>query len=227
MSRCPSCGSTVLHPIFLHILHRKDCGERKPRPVERKEIRSVSVDGFIIRASKIATEAHRDQVRKYNQTPFVFHPMRVAGRVMLLPDVTPLEIAAAWLHDVLEDTPMKRQDLLDRGMPESVVKYVEALTNPSKDMKDIPRKERKEADLKHLEGQSDWVKKIKMLDRIDNLNELSWEDLDFMEVYCMESRMLVGRIGSADPSLAEELREIVQFYESEIGKILQEKEGHS
>ena len=49
----------------------------------------------------LATIAHRGQVDKAGK-PYIDHPRRVAGRLAGGPRYT---LAAAWLHDVLEDVP--------------------------------------------------------------------------------------------------------------------------
>lgn len=229
VDRCGWCGSTEVNPIFLEIVHQDDCKHLSETPSQPSsnnpllEIKTMSVDGLIIRAAKIASEAHRNQKRKYSGDPYVMHPMRVAGRVILLMSATPIEIAAAWLHDVIEDTQMTEKDLEDRGMPKAVIDYVVALTNPSSRMdKSISRKERKEKDVEHLSKQSVWTKKIKMIDRIDNLTELSFDDASFMALYCQESKVLAEAIGNADENLKGEILSIVGYYESEIMKMATE-----
>jgi hypothetical protein len=52
------------------------------------------------RAEQIATEVHAGQVDKAG-APSIDHPRRVAGHT----DGSPDAVAAAWLHDVLEDGP--------------------------------------------------------------------------------------------------------------------------
>jgi (p)ppGpp synthase/HD superfamily hydrolase len=180
-----------------------------------KGIELMSVDGFIMRAAKIASEAHKGQMRKDGVTPYVTHPMRVAGRVMLLSGVTPIEVAAAWLHDVLEDTKMTREDLKMRGMPEAVITLVGELTNPSKSLTNVARERRKAIDCAWLKNQSTWTKKIKLIDRIDNLQDMSWKDIQFISIYCNESRLLSEAIGDADKELNEELLFTVDYYEQE------------
>jgi hypothetical protein len=73
-------------------------------------------------ARAIALAAHAGQVDKAGH-PYVTHPERVAARLG-----RPEEQAAAWLHDVLEDTPTTSADLRAAGIPHAVVAAVEALT---------------------------------------------------------------------------------------------------
>ena len=75
-------------------------------------------------ARRIATAAHQGQFRRDGKTPYIEHPAAVASRAPQSPESQ----AAAWLHDVLEDTEVTREELRDQGIPEDVVAAVEALT---------------------------------------------------------------------------------------------------
>jgi len=74
----------------------------------------------------IALRAHRGQTR-WDGSPYIVHPMRVAATVRR-DGGTPEEVAAAYLHDVLEDTPTTAADLLAAGITARTVAIVEALT---------------------------------------------------------------------------------------------------
>ncbi len=74
---------------------------------------------LIAAAEQIARDAHSGQFRRDGVTPYIVHPESVASRVN-----TPEEKATAWLHDVLEDTSVSQQDLLNAGIPENVVTAV-------------------------------------------------------------------------------------------------------
>jgi len=74
-------------------------------------------------AQRIATVAHAGQTDKAGQ-PYIGHPGRVAARLT----GDQLAEAAAWLHDVLEDTGTTAADLTAQGIPASVISAVEALT---------------------------------------------------------------------------------------------------
>lgn len=73
-------------------------------------------------ARTIAAEAHAGQVDKLG-VDYIHHPAWVASQVH-----TPVQKAAAWLHDTLEDTSLSERDLLDRGIPMEVVFIVALLT---------------------------------------------------------------------------------------------------
>ena len=69
---------------------------------------------------------------------YYFHPIAVMNR---LPAEADLEVRlAALLHDVLEDTPHTRQDLLDLGYSERTVAAVEWVTKAPDDTRSYPEK---------------------------------------------------------------------------------------
>jgi (p)ppGpp synthase/HD superfamily hydrolase len=75
-------------------------------------------------AEAVATHAHRNQVDKAGQ-PYIGHPRAVAAA--LRPYGT-LAVQAGWLHDVVEDTDVTRDDLLRAGFHPNVVAAVVAVT---------------------------------------------------------------------------------------------------
>lgn len=73
-------------------------------------------------AKAIAVIAHRGQTDRI-EVAYIEHPRRVAARLS-----EPREVAAAWLHDVIEDCEISAQDLLAAGISQEVVDAVELLT---------------------------------------------------------------------------------------------------
>ena len=73
-------------------------------------------------ALPIATEAHRGQFDKAG-IDYIEHPIYVASQVD-----TEEEKAVALLHDVIEDSPVSAEELLQAGLPETVVTAVQVLT---------------------------------------------------------------------------------------------------
>jgi len=161
-------------------------------------------------ASRMACEAHEGHRRKYTKRPYVEHPQRVAARVAAHPGSTLEMVAAAWLHDVLEDTAVSAEAIEEAVSP-GVAALVRELTNPSRGS-DLPRAERKAMDREHLARISDEAKVIKMIDRIDNLGELGSAPRPFRALYAMESERLAEAIGDADAVLREELAAAARRY---------------
>jgi (p)ppGpp synthase/HD superfamily hydrolase len=163
------------------------------------------MDDLILRAARFARDAHRGQRRKFGGGPYIAHPGRVAAQAMLLDDLAAEEVAAAWLHDVIEDCGVTAEDLRAAGFPDKTVELVVELTNPSKRRKDLGRAARKQLDRDHLRGVSREAKRLKMLDRIDNLQESSVADEAFRSLYVAESLLLVDCLKDVDPVLAERI----------------------
>ncbi len=144
-------------------------------------------------AKKLAYEAHEGQKRKYSDKPYIVHPTEVAFHVEILNDsgisdeAWEVMIAAAWLHDVLEDCPLITPDDIVRECGESVLRLVQELTNPSHGSQ-APRAVRKQQDLQHLAGVSREAKIIKMIDRTCNLQDTMYCDSPkFLKLYLEES----------------------------------------
>jgi hypothetical protein len=90
------------------------------------------------------------------------------------------------------------------------------LTNPSKG-KHLPRAERKDMDRRHLRVVSDKAKQIKLLDRIDNLQEALSAPENWLVLYLKESRLLLDVIGNCDNELCEELNYYINTYSRKFG----------
>jgi hypothetical protein len=81
---------------------------------------------MITDAERLALAAHAGQVDKAGR-PYIGHPARVAARVAVRYPDCPDLVAAAWLHDIVEDTDVTLDDLRAQ-FPADVVAIVEALT---------------------------------------------------------------------------------------------------
>ena len=128
---------------------------------------SPGADDLVFEAAAFAARAHRHQVRKDRDTPYVSHVFRVCLVVRHVFGVAdPRVLAAALLHDTIEDTPTDCDDLIEWFGPD-VAGWVAALT---KDMR-LPHDEREEAYVRTLAA-ADWpVKVCKLADVYDNLGD--------------------------------------------------------
>ncbi len=110
--------------------------ENKELKRQYKELLSISYrtlsgdDKKMIRqAFEIAVDAHKDQRRKSGEA-YVFHPLAVARIVASEIGMDATSIAAALLHDVVEDTPYTLDDI--EGMfGQTVARIVDGLTKIS------------------------------------------------------------------------------------------------
>lgn len=117
------------------------------------------------RAAKLAAKSHRHQLRKDGATPYISHPMRVALTVLqVFGEHDEIVLAAALLHDVIEDTTCDYDDVVAACGTE-VAAVVAAL---SKD-KRIPEEEREQIYARQI-GSADWrTRMVKLADVYDNL----------------------------------------------------------
>lgn len=134
------------------------------------ETRNLDV---VERARKIATAAHADQTREDGQ-PYIVHPSRVVDRIEEAGLSTDSAVAAAWLHDVVEDTDWSISDI-EELFGKTIAQLVSELTLilPKKWPRDITYQQGREIKTLALVGKavsmSPEAKIIKLADRIDNL----------------------------------------------------------
>lgn len=164
------------------------------------KIREYESD-LVRKAIGIAEAAHEGQFRKFHcgpnavvsQSPkYIEHPLRVAQKILDL-NFDSIAIAAAVLHDVIEDCDRKWRGEIVNECGAAVFALVYELTNPSKDLQ-CPRIVRKEVDRYHLAGVSITAVNIKLADRTDNLLEMTNAPKDFLKVYVGESENLLATL---------------------------------
>ena len=146
-------------------------------------------------ALSYAVEAHKGQ-RRRNGTPYIDHPIKVAELVRLSGGDRRIQ-AAALLHDVLEDTELEPEKIMELG--QDIYDVVYAVTK---------KKGLSEEDYLNRILENPAAAMVKNCDRIHNLWECvhqtpegtqrDMEYGDFIERYVMESRNLFeGRFTAA------------------------------
>lgn len=163
-----------------------------------------------------ARSAHEGQVRKYTKEAYVEHPMQVARIVRdVLGDDHPhrsVAIAAALLHDTVEDTDTTLQDI-ENHFGATVAELVEQLTDVSQPA-DGNRKFRKEMDRRHTAKASPLAQTIKLADLIDNSDSITKHDPNFSKVYMKEKKALLQVLTKGDPRLHAQATQIVADWEA-------------
>lgn len=155
---------------------------------------------LISRARQFATEAHQriDHHRKYTHQPYQVHLKAVANLVAGVTD-DPEMIAAAWLHDTVEDTPATFYDI-EREFGMTVAKLVSELTDVSRPS-DGNRAARKAIDRSHAAEASPRAMSIKLADLIDNCRDICKHDPRFAQVYVREKALLLEVLTQGDHRL--------------------------
>jgi len=130
----------------------------------------------LIKAEAIARKAHKGQKRKDGK-PYITHPRAVAEACE---DINCKIVA--WLHDVIEDTKLTFQDLLDQGIPENLVDVINCLSK---------RKQEDYAKYIHQIKYEEIARLVKIQDLKHNLSDLkqgNMRDKYLLALYILEGR---------------------------------------
>lgn len=150
--------------------------------------------GMISRAAALASHLHRFQRRRNSGASYVVHLAGVAELVSRFTSDHEV-ICAAWLHDSLEDTSLKPNDLID-GFTHRVYRLVQAVTDRKWKAK---RSVRKAETRERIRG-SEWgAQLIKCCDIAHNAATLCHEEADFfLGTYLYEAVLLAKALRSTD-----------------------------
>lgn len=120
-----------------------------------------------------ATKAHSGMTRKGTNVPYIVHPIEAAAIVSGMTDDEEI-MAAAVLHDVLEDTEATREELLARFGR----RITDLVTNESEDKRrglppELTWKTRKQETITFLETKADRdAKMLALADKLSNLRAI-------------------------------------------------------
>ncbi len=158
---------------------------------------------LILRALEFAALKHRDQRRKDAlASPYINHPIALAkvltgeGGV-----VDPVVLAAALLHDTVEDTQTTPAEL-NETFGERIAGIVEEVT----DDKSLPKAERKRLQVEHAAHLSREAKLVKLADKICNVRDVAnhppakW-DLTRRREYFEWAKAVVDKMRGTHPEL--------------------------
>lgn len=166
------------------------------------------MDDLVTRAEQYAVSAHAriDQRRKYTNQAYDAHLKAVADIVRTATDDSQV-LAAAWLHDILEDTPATYTDL-EGEFGTEVADLVTELTDVSR-ASDGNRTVRKAIDRAHLARASRNAKTVKLADLIDNCRDIVKHDEKFGRVFVIEATALLEVLQEGDPQLYAQATKVI------------------
>lgn len=160
---------------------------------------------LINEAKFFAIGAHEaiGQKRKYTNEPYWHHSQEVADLTSYYIDLKNHEIAvaAAWLHDVVEDTQVKLgtiKSIFDLHV-EDIIYY---LTDKSKP-EDGNRDKRKSIDREHISKGCKIAQTIKCADLISNTKSIVRYDKNFSIIYLKEKELLLEVLTKAQSKIRE------------------------
>jgi len=123
----------------------------------------------VLRAAAFAAEKHRKQRRKdVEASPYINHPIQLAYILVQADIEDPAVLAAALLHDTIEDTDTT-QDELEIVFGYEIAHIVAECT----DNKALHKLERKQAQIDHAAGLSRKAKLVKLADKIANVSDIN------------------------------------------------------
>lgn len=163
-------------------------------------------------AANFAARAHQHDFRNDEQTPYVAHPVRVAMIIAVEFGFTDESIlAAALLHDTIEDCDVDYDEILEQFGPE-VAEYVAVM---SKDMRMVEPERERAYDRQLADGP--WqARLIKLADTYDNLVDAG---TDQIRQSLMKKVLRVLELAKSDEQLAgarQKLKDLAEKVEARV-----------
>lgn len=161
--------------------------------------------------------AHGNQTRKYTADRYIVHPVRVMQLCQVYTNRLPI-LAAALLHDVLEDTATNEADIRNFLLTLMPVEEVNKTVQLVQELIDIytkqqyphwNRKKRRAMEAARLEKVSADAQTIKYADIIDNSKEIIPNDPDFAFRFLKECKAILLMARAGNPELRQIALELV------------------
>lgn len=173
--------------------------------------------GQLLKAIRFSAEKHRNQRRKDNaQSPYINHPIEVVQLLWDLGGVRDAHVLlAAVLHDTIEDTHTRPEEIRETFGPD-VLSLVLEVT----DDKSLPKQDRKRLQIESAPQKSFGAKLIKLADKCCNVRDLlslppeNWS-LERRREYLLWTEQVVAGLRGTNAALEE-------YYDHELssGKTL-------
>jgi len=163
----------------------------------------------VAKADAFAERAHglADQRRKYTGEHYIEHPRAVAEHLRKL-GFCDAVLAAALLHDVVEDTVVTIDEVRSE-FGDGIAGWVAALTDvPSG--QGLNRHERKRLNLSRLAEADAEVHSIKLADLINNTSSIVVHDTNWAPFYLREKKAAIAVLTRGHPRLIEEAKHAVE-----------------
>ncbi|MCB1383103.1 MAG: HD domain-containing protein [Notoacmeibacter sp.] len=198
----------------------------------RKAAAPAATGGFhsldlVSRAANFALMAHADGRRKDSGEPYANHLAEVAAHCAAARPEDGELVAAAWLHDVVEETAFTHDDIVALfGAP--VASLVADVTDPD----GLKGKARRERQVTHTLNCGPRVKLLKLADKVSNVEELiglpaNRFDLAGNERYLKWARRVVAVCRGVAPDLEARFDRAAERLEAEITAAKARAEGRT
>jgi guanosine-3',5'-bis(diphosphate) 3'-pyrophosphohydrolase len=167
---------------------------------------------LVLQAAKFAGDKHRNQRRKdANLSPYINHLIDVAHLLCEAAAVEDPEIlAAAFLHDALEDTDTVAYEI-ESIFGQRVLGIVLEVT----DDKTLPKDVRKRLQVEHAAKLSSEAALIKIADKISNIRDIIYSppsdwDLDRRKGYLDWAEKVIGNCPNVDDAFKKRFDSLLQ-----------------
>jgi guanosine-3',5'-bis(diphosphate) 3'-pyrophosphohydrolase len=168
-------------------------------------------DPLVIKAAEFAAQKHEGQIRKgRDECPYIDHLKSVARVIAEVGGIEDPEIlAAAWLHDTLEDTETTSEELKST-FGKRVCRLVEEVS----DDKELPKEVRKQRQIEHAPKLSADAVLIKLGDKISNVIDVTntppttW-DLDRRKKYLDWAEAVIDKCPKVNNTLEQQFAEVL------------------
>ena len=176
---------------------------------------------IILKAAHFAAMKHRDQRRKdHASSPYINHPIAVALMVAEIGDVDdPEVIAAALLHDTIEDTDTSPEEL-EAEFGVRVRGIVEEVT----DDKHLRKVERKRRQIEHASQLSFAAALVKLGDKISNVTDITnappagW-DVDRRREYLDWAEAVIANCPKVNRKLEERFSQVLREGRAKLDRL--------
>ena len=164
-------------------------------------------------ALAFAKEKHEGQSRKVTDKPYVTHPISVAKILRENKESHKIKelIAAAILHDTLEDTDTTYQDLV-KQFGALVADMVQELTTDKAASDAIGKGE---YIANKMAKMSSWALVVKLADRLANVQDIDTRPADFQKKYAAQTVLAISRLRK-DRYLSQTHNKIISAIEKKI-----------
>jgi (p)ppGpp synthase/HD superfamily hydrolase len=176
------------------------------------------MDKILDSVRSFASKAHQGQMRKYIPVPYIVHPVRVSEMVEPYNPRRPI-VAAALLHDVVEDTIVGEtalsvflHNIMEPEEAAETLKLVMELTDVyvKSSFPQWNRRKRKKKELERIATTSPEAQTIKYADILDNTREIASHDPAFAPRYLAECLDILDKADKGNPILYSKALESVK-----------------
>ena len=175
---------------------------------------------LILKAAHFAAHRHRNQRRKDEEKiPYINHPISVAKIISEIGNVEDPEVlAAALLHDTLEDTETTPEELVE-NFGARVCRLVQEVT----DDKDLDKPIRKQLQIEHAKELSEGAALIKLGDKISNVTDITktpptnWDSKRRLEYFDWAEKV-INNCPRVNESLENHFAEVIKAGRDKINE---------